>query len=276
MYSLLRDSKNKGIYMGENACKNIRIKTYRAVFEIYRKYNSPSYADLWNYNIAAINECGLNYFSTIRKIEPICGLIECIEEKISSKNPGCLNGRLMISFAIRKDLLNKYFENYRIYQKNGGELKIPKLKPRILKTREEVIFGKKSIKISDGKSILIDRNALCNRFEEWLKIYGIDERRGVLMALESLFKEYPVDGLGDNQYYGMITELDKMIFNQEEAPGKKELQVTFSKRIYGKAMQIIHKYNLDANNLSKGHMTFDAYVNNALHLLNTNMPKEYK
>lgn len=54
MYSLVRNEKNKSVYMGEMSCQKVREKTFNGVLEIFRKYGSSSFADLWNYNIAAI------------------------------------------------------------------------------------------------------------------------------------------------------------------------------------------------------------------------------
>lgn len=270
MYSILRNEKNKSVYMSEPQCQNVRKKTYNAVLEIFREYNSPDYADLWNYNISAINDCGLNYFITNPKIAPVGDLIECFEE-IVEVNQGRAriqgNKRLYISFGINKKLLAEYFKN---------PSKIPKLKPPGNKSREAVIFGEDTIKIGKEGMLVIERNAIYNRFFHWCKLQGVDKREGALIALQTLFRCYPVNGLNETEYYGMVTELDRQIFTKTHDKGKEEVPVTFSKTILGKSQDIIARYNLDPNILTKPRMDFNTYANNALHLLNSNMPMKYQ
>lgn len=279
MYSLIRNPKNEAIYMGEDQCQNIREKTFRSVLEIFREYNSPDYADLWNYNISAINECGLNYFINNQSLAPVSDLIECFETVIDSNDDFAkLHGRkiLYISFGIDKSLLVQYFKNRDEAKENGTEVKIPKLKPLKPKSRELVLFGEETFKRKEGEPIVIERNAIYNRFEHWCKLQGIGKGEGLLMALETLFKCYPVDGLEDNNYYNIVTELDRLAFRPRIEKGTEEVNVNLSKIIYGKTKEIIKRYNLDADNLSKGNMTLDTYFNNALHLLNSHMPLKYQ
>lgn len=264
MYSILRNPKSKSVYMGEIQCQSIRKKTYNSVLEIFRQYNSPDYADLWNYNISVINDCGLNYFITNPKIAPVGDLIECFETEDKIKTG---HTRLIISFGINKKLLAEYFKN---------PSKIPKLKPPGNKSREAVIFGEDTIKIGKEGKFVIERNAIYNRFCHWCKLQGVDKREGALMALQTLFRCYPVNGLNETEYYGMVTELDRQIFTRTHEKGEEEVQITFSKQILGQAQDIIARYNLDPNILTKPRMDFNTYANNALHLLNSNMPMKYQ
>lgn len=43
MYSLLRNPKNKGIFMGEKRVEKARNETFDGVFRLYRKYGSPDF-----------------------------------------------------------------------------------------------------------------------------------------------------------------------------------------------------------------------------------------
>lgn len=279
MYSLLRNEKNESIYMAEEQCQNVRKKTFKGVLAIFKEYGSPDYADLWNYNISAINECGLNYFINNPKIAPLADLIECFETVIETNaGRGKLQGGkiLFISFGISKALLLQYFKNVDEAKANGTEVKIPKLPTPPYKSREAVLFGVETFTRKDGGDIVIERNAVYNRFEHWCKLQGIGKGEGILMALETLFKCYPVDGLQDNQYYNMVTDLDRLAFRPRLEKGTEEVTVNLSKVIYGKTKEILARYNLDANNLLKGNMTLDTYINNALHLLNSNMPVKYQ
>lgn len=264
MYYILRNEKNKAVYMGEEQCQNVRKKTYNAVLEIFRKYNSPDYADLWNYNISAINDCGLNYFITNPKLAPVADLIECFEQEDKVKSG---HNRLVISFGINKKLLSEYFSN-----PNNP----PKLKPPGNKTREAVVFGEDTIKVGKEGKFVIERNAVYNRFCHWCKLQGVDLREGALMALQTLFRCYPIDGLNETEYYNMVTELDRQIFTRNHEHGKESVTINFSKQILGKAEDIIARYNLDPNILTNPRMDFDTYANNALHLLNSNMPMKYQ
>lgn len=279
MYSLLRNEKNKSIFMGEDQCQNIRKKTFNSVFAIFREYNSPDYADLWNYNISAINDCGLNYFINNPKIAPIADLIECFEELVETNvGIGKLHGGkiLYVSFGINKKLLLQYFKSMDEANKNRTEVKIPKLKLPEPKSREAVLFGVETFTRKDGNTIVIERNAIYNRFEHWCRLQGIRKNEGLLMALETLFKCYPVDGLQELEYYNMVTELDRLAFRSRLEKGNEEVTVNLSKVIYGKTKEILARYNLDPDNLSKGTMTFDTYANNALYLLNSKMPLKYQ
>lgn len=279
MYSLIRNKKYQSIYMGEEQCQNVRKKTFNSVLAIFKDYGSPDYADLWNYNIAAINECGLNYFINNPKLAPLGDLIECFEQVVDSwLFSGRFKGNkiLTISFAIDKKLLLQYFKNVDEAKKNGTEVKIPKKKHLEEKSREAILFGIETFTRKNGEHIVIERNAIYNRFEHWCKLQGIGKNEGLLMALETLFKCYPVDGLESNKFYHMVTELDRMAFRPRLEKGNEEVTVNLSKVIYGKAKEIIERYNLDPDNLSKGKMNFDTYMNNALYLLNSKMPLKYQ
>lgn len=279
MYSILRNPKNKSVFLGEDQCQNVRRKTFNNVLDIFRKYGSPSYVDLWNYNISAINNCGLNYFITNPKLAPVGTLIECFEKIIETKKGRAkLQGNKVcyISFGINKSLLLQYFKNVDEATRTGTKVKIPRLNPPTPKSRELVLFGEETFSIKKGNVVTIDRNAIYNRFIHWCKLQSIPEKDGLMMALETLFKCYPIEGLEETHYYNVVTELDRLAFQSQVQSGEEELTVRLSKIIYGKAQEIIARYNLDANNISKGPMTPDVYINNAIHLLNSNMPIKYQ
>lgn len=279
MYSIFRNPKNENVYMGEDQCQNVRKKTFNSVLAVFKEYNSPDYADLWNYNISAINDCGYNYFITNPKIAPIGDLIECFEEIVETNSGrGKLQGGkvLYVSFGINKELLMQYFKNADEAKKNGTEIKIPKLKPPPPKSREAVLFGKETFTRKDGGGVVIERNAIYNRFEHWCKLQGIGQGEGLLMALETLFKCYPVNELHELAYYNVVTEFDSLVFRPKIEKGTEEVTTNLSKVIYGKTKEIIVRYNLDPDNLPKGNMTLDTYINNALYLLNSKMPMKYQ
>lgn len=270
LYSLVRNEKNKSVYMGESQCQSVRKKTYESVLKIFREYSSPSYADLWNYNIAAINDNGLNYFTANPNIAPIAHLIQCFETQVDSKKYGG-KGRLMISFGINRQALNYYLKSVA-----DGRTKIPRLKDPPPKTREAVIFGYDTVKIGKDGKLLLERNAIYNRFEHWCKIQGVTIEEGAMMALQTLMKDYSIDELNDLNYYNVVTELDREIFGKEVEEEKENRTISFSKMFLNKAKEIITRYNRDPNNLIKGRLDIDTYVNNALYLINSNMPVKYR
>lgn len=273
MYSILRNPKNESVYMGEEHCQNIRKKTYNAILDIYKKYNSPSYSDLWNYNLAAITACGLNYFATNPKIAPISGIIQCIEMTDKDSHGYTRN---YVSFAVSKVALAKYFEMVEQAKVTGQEIKLPVLRPTIPKTKAQIIFGEEEIAIDDKHTITTDRNAIYNRFDHWCKLNGVSLQEGAVMALQTLMKDYPIDGLNTLNYYNIVTELDKQVFLPEQESGIERVDVNLSRVLYNKASNIMARYNKDPANLENGELTLDTYINNALHLLNSNMPLKYQ
>lgn len=271
MYSLLRNPKNESIYMGEDACQNIRMKTFQSVLRIFHKYGSPDYSELWNYNISAINDAGFNYFTVNSNIAPIADLIECFEQEYKISNG---NKRLMISFGINKEILVQYLKDVKQSKETGEKVIIPKLKKPGNKTRAEVIFGYGTIKVGIGNEVKIGRNAIFNRFQHWCSLNGISERDGILTALQNVMDDYPIEGLYDTEYYHVVTELDRMIFKSTEE--KESFDIELSSVIFNQTNEIIQRYNSDPNNLEKGEMTFDTYISNALYLLNSKIPLKYR
>lgn len=269
MYSLVRNEKNMSVYMGESQCQTVRKKTFDSVLKIFREYGSPSYSDLWNYNIAAINDNGLNYFTTNMHIAPIAHLIQCFETKIDGKTYG--SKHLMISFGINKKALNYYLKSV-----SDGRPKIPHLKEPPPKTRESVLFGYDTIKVGKDGKLILERNAVYNRFEHWCMLQGVTLEEGAMMALQTLIKDYPIDELNDLNYYGIVTELDRQIFEKQIEEEKETRTISFSKMFLNKAREIITRYNRDPNNIEKGRIDIDTYMNNALYLINNNMPVKYR
>lgn len=271
MYSLLRDEKFESIYMSETQCQNLRKKTYDGLFAIYQKYNSPSFADLWNYNIATINDCGLNYFITNSKLAPVGLLIECFEEE---KYTNFYSKKKIISFGINKEKLNEYFKRYAEAKKTGKKVKVPKLPAPEGKSREQVIFGQDTIVVNDGV-VTLDRNAVYNRFIHWCELQGVDKDEGLLMAFESLFKLYPCKELNELDYYHVVTELDRNIFYQEPKVETQKVGVTISGELIRNIKDILRRYNNAPENRGKKPITADDYVNNAIYFMNKNMPLKY-
>lgn len=271
MYSLLRNEKHESIYMSELACQNARKKTFDGIFSIYQKYNSPDFADLWNYNIAAINDAGLNYFITNPKLAPIGGLIECFSFKIRAS---LYSDKKMISFGINRTLLNQYFKNYAEAKKAGKKVQVPTLKKPGNKTREQVIFGQDTV-VVNGDNVEIDRNAVYNRFLHWCALQGVDKQEGLIMALESLFRLYPIDGLNSTDYYHVVTELDRSIFYQSKQADSKKVTITLSGLLLKNIRDILRRYNSDPANLGKKKISVEEYINNAIYFMNKHMPLKY-
>ncbi len=274
MYEILRNPENKSFYMSEQQCQITRKKTFDGVHEIYKKYGSPSYSDLWNYNIKAITDLGMNYFSVNPNLLPISYIIQCFELKTEKGQ----FAQRKVSFGIHREVFKKYLQDLEKSQKNGEPIKVPSLKPTVPKTKAQVIFGEEQIKIDDEHTVSLDRNAAYNQFDSWCKLQGVEQKEGLVMALQTLVKAYPIKGLYDLEYYNVVTELDKQVFLPEDPEEHKiqRINIGISSFLYNKAKNIITRYNLDPKNLVRGELDFDTYVNNALYHFNNKMPMKYQ
>lgn len=274
MYSLLRNPKNKGIFMGEKRVDKVRKETFQGIYRLYKKYGSPNFADFYNRNAEAITQIGMNHFAYNQKLAPIADLIECF---LSVENVDNFNN-VFASFGISKQLLYTYLEQ----TKNGAQIDKEFLKvflanqPDETKSRDFIVFGDDKIELSGKTHISLDRNAIYRRFCDWCELQGIEKSDGLLMALESLLEAYPLEHVKENTDYEVLTEFDMPVFHKPEKKADKlERKVVFSGGILALAEKIIERYNIDSNNITKK-VTFDTYMNNALHLMNQTMPLQYR
>lgn len=274
MYSLLRNPKNKGIYMGENRCEKVRKDTFSGICNLYRKYGSPDFADFYNRNAEVITQIGLNHFAYNQKLAPIADFIECfvVLEKIGGGKD------FVASFGINKQLISTYLE----WVKNGEPIDRDFLRtflvnyPDESKSRDFIIFGNEKIDLFDSTSVSMDRNALYRRFLDWCELQGVDKSDGILMALESLLEAYPLESVKETTDYDILTEFDIPLFHKPEKEADSvEKKVVFSGGILALAEKIVQRYNRDVNNLTK-QVSFDTYINNAVHLMNQTMPEQYR
>lgn len=275
MYALLRNENNKSIYMGEEPCQKMRKDTYNAVLELYKRYGAPNYCDFWNFNHNEITELGLNHFAKHPKLARISPMIECFSKDIKLRSNG--HPRRIISFGINRRELRIYLYEVQEAKKQGKQIPSP---PEIYKKgknfkREYVIFGEEAIKLAGG-TIKTDRNAAYSRFRHWCDLQGISPKDGATMALELVVDTYPIKGVQDIAAYDVITEFDKLLLVKPKEGGDRRVTVNINGLVYEVARQIIRRYNRDIGNLAKPTMNLETYVNNALHLLNQNMPLKYR
>lgn len=275
MYSLLRNPKNKGIFMGEKRVEKVRQETFQCVYKLYQKYGSPDFADFYNRNAEVITQIGLNHFSNNQRLSPVADLIECF---ITIAKIDGVGNHIFASFGISKQLLSSYLES----MKQGEPVDHDFLRtflvnyPDNSKSRDFIIFGDDKIDLFDSKTLSLDRNALYRRFEDWCELQGIEKKDGILMALESLIEAYPLDYVKENTDYDILTEFDIPIFHKPQKKADKvEMRVVFSGGILALAEKIVERYNRDVNNLTK-QVSFDTYINNAVHLMNQTMPLQYR
>lgn len=274
LYALITNEKNTSIYMGKEKCQSMRKALFENVLTLFKRYGAPNYVEFFNYNAQDIIKCGLNVFTTHTELAPVAHLIECFSV-ITRRGT---TDKHIISFGISKKLLKQYLRS-RKEAKTKEEIEIPYLPNQVKpKPRDEVIFGKKEIKISEDYGIAVERNAICRRFEHWCQLQGVTARDGILMALESLFEEYPIVGLKEVKDYQVYTEFDKPLLKNPvvEKGAKEQLNISCSKSVSEFAKTIIERYNRDAENLLKDKLDISTYCNNALHLLNSNMPLKYR
>lgn len=274
MYKILRNQKNTNVYMSEESCQKMRMETYQNVYTLYNKYGGPDFADFFNVNREEINELALNAFAKHIKLAPVSGLIECFSTEYRLKSNG--RKRKAISFGINKVLLRKYFENVKKAEETGKPVVIPKLKRAPQKDKNIVIFGESTIKLDRGQEVKIERNALYNQFQHWCLLNGVSEKEGVLMALECLIQDYPITGLDEVGEYRVVTEFDRYSYIRPNQEQPEQRKINFDGQILALAEKIIERYNLDTENITKPFMELDTYVNNAVHLLNSNMDLKYR
>lgn len=267
MYSILRDPKNKNVYLDEEHCQKLRSGTYEGLLEIYKKYGSPDLADLFNCSpIDMLADTGLNHFAFHPNIAPVACLIECFETEIK----GCL----FISFGIDKKRLAEYFKNKDKPGFKAEELRKECENPQ---SQEKLLFGEEEICLDDHTSVKIERNALYRRFEHWCALQDMDMTTGLFTALQALVEVYPVDGLMELDEYDVITEFDQALFKKPKRREKTiERNMKISGSVYATSNKIIARYNRDPANLARANMSFDDYTNNALHLLNKSMDLKYQ
>lgn len=270
MYSILRNPKNKNVYLNEQHCQKIRQDTFDNIMKLYHQYGSPDIATLFNTNIDLFTEAGLNEFAHIRNLIPLRNVIELCVKKTGKSEYG-FTKREIISFGIRKDILEYYFNTR----------KVPILqRDRSGSRRDFILFGADEIDVGLGQPAKVNRTAQYRKFEHWCDIQGVDKQDGFIMALESLFEKYPLSNLLPTSEYDIITEFDKPILAKripqiDTENNRIDKQVRFSKFLYQWAEDILARYNRDPENALR-QMDINAYINNALNLLNNNMDLKYR
>lgn len=275
MYSIFRNPTNKNVYVSEKRCQNMRQSTFNEVYKLFVKYGSPNFADFFNYNIDVIAQIGMNHFANHPKIAPVSKLIECFQtDKRINKDK---IPHRFISFGINRKLLFKYFKSRDEAKKNNKQVKIPELqKYNDLGKRDLILYGEEIITGEHNRKIKVNKTLLYHKFVDWCDIQGIKHSDGIMMAFEALFELYPLDSIKDTIEYDFLTEFDKPLF----ARPKKEQEyvdrvVRISGGICALSDKIIARYNRDPDNITK-RLDFDKYINNALHLLNSNMDLIYR
>lgn len=263
MYSIFRNPRNGSVYMGEEHCQKLRQNTFEDTLKLFKKYGSPSFSELWNYNRKIISEAGMNHFLFHPKIAPIAKMIRCFE--VLKKETNKMK-KLTISFGISKEDLAEYFAT--------GKVKEPRRKlPR--KSENIILFGSEDIEIDRNILLKIERNALYWQFQHWCLLNGISENDGVLMALEEVIKAYPQKSLRERREYDFPTAFDEVIMRRPENGEPEECTFLCQGSVYALADRIIDRWNRDPDNITKKKMDFGTYCNNALLLLNKSMPLKY-
>lgn len=260
MYSIFRNPINKAVYISESMCQNMRKRTFDAIMSLCKQYNSPNFADLFNYNAQVIGEAGLNFFAEHDKIAPIASIIQCFQKRFTNDKYS-----VYISFGIKKELLKEYFDT--------GIC--PKIEWPSYMTRDAVIFGTEDIKFFADKIIKIPKNQLYHKFLTWCRKRNISESDALTIALSLLMKKYKINSTKDFGEYEPITVLDRNLFSDAAMENAEERVVYFSGVVLSQANKIIARYNRDPDNVEKKKMDFKTYCNNAVALLNKSMPDKY-
>lgn len=191
---------------------------------------------------------------------------------------GGTENRIFASFGISKQFLHSYLESV----KNGDPFDKDFFKsflvnsPDERKSRDFIIFGDDKVDLFGSTTLSLDKNAVYRRFCDWCELQGVEKSEGVVMALESLLEAYPLADVKENTDYDILTEFDIPLFHKPEKKADEvEKKVVFSGGILALAEKIVERYNRDVNNLTK-QVSFDTYINNAVHLMNQTMPEQYR
>lgn len=269
IYDILRNPNNKKTYVSEEHCQKLRYETFDNIMKIYTRYGSPKIDDLFNNNIGAFNQLNLNRFAHIKGLIPFAGCIECLSSMQSESRYG-VQKREIICFGIRKDIIDNYVKTKRV--------------PVFAKTvnpyeRDLILFGAEEIALSQNKKVEVTRTAKYRQFVHWCELQGVDKEDGLIMAFESLFERYPITELLPTSAYDVITDFDRpMLFKKPTLSNRGEKvnkQVEFSKFVYDYAEDILARYNRDVDNTLR-QMDMNAYINNAVNLLNNSMDLKYR
>lgn len=275
LYSLFRNPQNKAVFMSEQICQSIRTKTYDAVMELFRTYEScNNFCDFFNYNTKAITEIGRNYFTTNDKFAPIAELVEMFPYQVDTGNVPAI----AISFGIEKLTLKLFIQSLR----DGTDFwedppaYVKKRKKETDSKKDFIMFGTEKVKIDAKYSIYMPKNPLYQQFLDWCKIQDIEPYEGMLMAIDYMMEKHPADELEPVAMYDKFKEIDLPIYAKPKRNTKKtERTVVLSGVLCSIADKIIERFNRDPKNISK-RVDFDLYCNNALHLMNESMPLEYR
>lgn len=275
LFSLVTNPKDPAIYMSPAQCQRLRRQTYDAVAAIYKKCRAPDFQEFWNYSLEDINESGLNQFARHPKLAPVLGIMECFEKQMHLKSNRSL--RYIISFGFNKEKLAAYLSNVKRAQETGEGVPLPRLDLRPRKTRDLIFFGETRINV-DGGSVKTDKNAVYRRFADWCRLSGVTEKNGATMALNFFMDNHPIKGLKDLPNYDIITEIDRGVLAAKKPStwSDEAVKVNLDGTVLAKARHIIKQYNRDIDNLDKENLTIESYINNALHVMNQNMPLKYR
>lgn len=268
MYKFLTDKRNESVYMGENACQNVRKRTFKGVFKLFEKYGSPLIDDFWNYNVKVITEIGMNCFAENTAFAPLAHLVECFVYEKPVKTKRGTNSARYVSFAIRVQYLNAYLKSR--LEGIPDELELPE------KSRDLVLFGETRFKLG-MEYVSTENNALIQRFKDWCRIRGVTFQTGMNIAVKKLMDDIPAEKLKDLSEYDLLTEFDAPLFARPKRMCQKtRITVQLVSSVYILTQKILARYNRDVDNLDKERIGFDSYVSNALNLMNRSMNLKYR
>lgn len=274
IFYLLRNKKDPVLFMSEYQCQKLRKDAFDTVYELYKKYGTPDFANFWNYNIDTFIDVGLNKFCSNARLAPVAGIIECFEKKTKLVTND--KWRYVISFGISKKRLSDFVQSAIRAKKAGIKIAPPRIIQKYPKSRDFIFFG--DIGLNTGKNVeRIDRNAVYNQFCDWCRVSGTTHKNAITTALKEFVENHPLDEVGELQDYDVITDLDKIVFAKRRDKAIKEaVRLDIDADVFDLAKQIIWLYNRDVDNLGKPTLDLHTYVTNALHLLNRNMDLKYR
>lgn len=268
LYDIFKDGQ---MGVSEDEILDWKKKSIEAVLVLMKKESINDFCFYWNSH-CYLFDSNTNYFSRNLKFAPIAHMVEAFqntaeEDKIKK------NGRILISFGIKRSVFNDYALKGIIPQK--------KLKEQQIITPDSKRYKNYSTKIDDKEGnkkgdIRIKKNALFFRWKDWCALNDISPNVAVLKAIEKQIEENPTKGLkGIESYY----TANEPYYSIDYSAGEKEVSVNnlmIENDVYNMIMNYIRLYNDSIDNLSKKNLSLSYVVNLSLKKLLVELELKFK
>lgn len=192
------------------------------------------------------------------------------EEELTRKNSKKITKVYYVSFGIRKDYFDRFFQS-------GGK-DVPEVKNKNISRSEikRTISAEKydSFHIDgkpNGEKAKIPRVPEYQRWKDWCKLNKVKQSDAMIIALNNQVEENPHPDLPPIERY--TKDAAELVINPNFT--RKVITIKLSEDVYKKMRAIILAYNKKEKLDIKGEMTNMRYADMAIEMLNNIMAKEY-